>query len=325
MKRYVFDKAGLDVLDFDSSNELHDFKNFPLSSALLTDDQLSLLISKGVWINEAGTTTEVTQCGPDYPNTDLYYIKAQKKRLTGQGCKVAIIDSGCAVNVINPDVAVNFTTYPDIDQPLTANGHGTATTSQIRSQIGTANGCFLYAIQAGVNGIFNEFYQLQVFDYVIEQGIDVISMSYWWSAGVDTPTLRLALQAVIDAGTVVVAAAGNSGTLAETLIPAALPGVVAVNGITEAGGVIWRNSIPPEGGHGITVAVGGVGVYIVNTAGNVTISNGTSFSAPIFTALFANYKEQTGIQDNYVLLDYILNKCIRKEPVLHFGLGSPTY
>lgn len=101
--------------------------------------------------------------------------------------------------------------------------------------------------------------------------------------GPDNPVIATAISAVLERGKLIVAAAGNEGPRAGPAYPAAYPGVIAVAAL-DRDGKPWRHSA--RGQH-IGFAAEGVGLSLAGRNGRAEVFNGTSFSAPIVTAMLA--------------------------------------
>ncbi|WP_460744730.1 S8 family serine peptidase [Mariniluteicoccus endophyticus] len=114
----------------------------------------------------------------------------------------------------------------------------------------------------------------------IDLKVDIINIS---AAGTGSPEYERAISDAIDAGIVVVAAAGNSGSSASRPYPASYPGVIAV-GMTDARDVAHPQSQSHERLK-VTVAAPGVDVLVPNPSspsGGAAwqTDTGTSFAAP---------------------------------------------
>ena len=209
---------------------------------------------------------------------------------------VAVIDSGVMsthedlVGRIAPG-AVNF-----VDSSGTGDGkgHGTNVAGIIAAETGNAKGI------AGVTGTLDvSILPIKVFDaagngctssmlvqaitYAIAQNVDVINMSL---GGVEYSAAEAqAVRNAIAAGIVVVAAAGNDGITAYSY-PASYPGVISVGAVTSSGAIAYFSN------HNDKVTVTAPGTNILSTAhdGSYEYASGTSFSAPIVSAIAAVIK-----------------------------------
>lgn len=117
-------------------------------------------------------------------------------------------------------------------------------------------------------------------DFVAALEARVINLSL---TGPDNPVISVAIVAVQERGKLIVAAAGNQGPRARPVYPAAYPGVIAVAAL-DRDGKPWRHSA--RGEH-IEFAAEGVGLSLAGRNGQAEVFSGTSFSAPIVTAMLA--------------------------------------
>jgi subtilisin family serine protease len=118
--------------------------------------------------------------------------------------------------------------------------------------------------------------------------VDVINMSF--GAPGRSSFLEAAIKSAVNAGIVVVAAAGNTGS--EVLIePAAAPGALAVSAVDDAGDMVWWSSF----GDWIGLAAPGVDILTTSLAPGPVASfatvSGTSFAAPFVAGVAALVKD----------------------------------
>lgn len=337
MNRYIIEKKGLELLALETldaceqlgkekiiTNEQLHFKQLPFASVLLTEQQVDILEQAGFKPQLEKRDSDVSlTIGKTYEKVRSSYYKAQKQTLTGKGVKVGVLDSGCNTAVVPCEFTQNFAD----GNPFTdVFGHGTKVTSIIKHPtMGLAPDCEMHHVKAiGDVGTMTESAALAALDYALDNSLDVLNLSWTFN----TPSTNTAIASAIAAGIVVVAASGNSSTEVQTLIPAALPGVVAVNTISEEGGANNFNILPNTSvvdGHGITVACGGWETEVYTSAGVYTLDWGTSFAAPFFTGVFAVYKEQLQETDNYRILNHVLSRCMKTSYPKYFGVGTPTF
>ena len=156
---------------------------------------------------------------------------------TGQGVKVAILDTG--IDIDHLDLAVSggvnvlgpFRTEKYNDD----NGHGTHVAGIVAARdneigvVGVAPNAKLYAVKAfNRKAIGFDSDIIDGIDWSITNGMQVINMSF---GGSDNASLHQAIQAAYNAGIVMVAAAGNEG---DDFIhyPARYPETIAVSATT---------------------------------------------------------------------------------------------
>lgn len=122
-------------------------------------------------------------------------------------------------------------------------------------------------------------------DRAIEMDVDIINIS---QQGTDTVAYQDAITRAIDAGIVVVAAAGNQGDEGPAPYPASYPGVIAV-GMTDSNDVAHESS-QSHPDLEVTVAAPGVDVLAANPSGGGQSwekATGTSFATPIVSGTVA--------------------------------------
>lgn len=207
--------------------------------------------------------------------------------------RVGMVDG--PVNVDHPSLAgANITVESVVSSNrMPSANHGTAVAALIVGQddagvlSGFAQGARLFAVsafaqrdtgeEAGVEQI------AEAIDRLVGRGVDVINLSI---AGPQNLALGRAVTAAAERGVVMVAASGNNQR-PNVAWPAAAPEVIAVTAIDAA----RRRFRRANTGTQVEFAAPGVDVYTAraNGAGYMT---GTSFAAPIVTALAARHIAQ---------------------------------
>jgi subtilisin family serine protease len=182
------------------------------------------------------------------------------------------------------------------DRPESSAGHGTAVASMLVGRRGgaapgLAPEARLVAVDAfhtGGGGDMTDAFDLaRAIDLLATQDVRIINMSL---TGPQNAVLGAAVAAIQSRGSIVVAAAGNDGPRAKPLYPAAYPGVVAVAAV-EATGTPWRRSA--RGDH-IAFSAEGVGIALAGRAGGAEPHSGTSFAAPVVSAMLAGEQARAG-------------------------------
>ncbi|WP_241154368.1 S8 family serine peptidase [Staphylospora marina] len=205
------------------------------------------------------------------------------------GIKIAIVDTG--VDLTHPDLAAKIVggwDFVDNDAvPQDGNGHGTgvagvaaAITHNAVGIAGTAPRASILPVRvldnSGSGTVANVVAGIR---YAADQGAQVINISLGSSIG--STALQQAIQYAWNKGSVLVAAAGASGSTAPTY-PAAYPEVIAVACTTQ------NDTLCSFSNYGSWVDVGAPGVNITTTVpGGYATYSGTSYSAGIVSGVAA--------------------------------------
>ncbi len=229
---------------------------------------------------------------------------------TGKGIRIAVIDTGIAIAGSGHTPASRFSAYnvlpADDGYPVGQYDceHGTKVATLIGAQQSGSRTSFQgIAPDAEIIGI-RALYNLQgqsmdgsiaAVRAAIEMDVDVINISQ--AANVNRGEYAEAIQAALDAGIVVVAAAGNVSGMrgAPIAYPAAYPGVIAV-GMTDRADVVHPDSFAMPGY--ISIAAPGAGTMALGPSsedfGQVyfPLDYGTSYAAPIVSGVVALMLEQ---------------------------------
>jgi len=120
-------------------------------------------------------------------------------------------------------------------------------------------------------------------DWLLEKKVDVINLSL---TGPSNRLLEVAINKVVDAGIVVLAAAGNDGPMATPKYPAAYSSVIAVTAVDSRG----RAFRMANRGDYLALAAPGVNLRHAQPGRGYTVSSGTSFAVPFVTAVAALLK-----------------------------------
>jgi type VII secretion-associated serine protease mycosin len=207
------------------------------------------------------------------------------------GRTIAVIDTG--VDLTHPDLLAHlagpgydFTVAGGVPGAQDQNGHGTmvagiaaATTDNVLGVAGAAWDARLLPVRVlDGNGAGSDLTVAQGIDYAIAQHVQVINLSLGGYGS--TSLLQDAVKRAVDAGIVIVAAAGNlsgSTQFKEPVYPAAYPGVLGVGATDHAGRAVYFTL------HGPWVDVAAPGSQIRSTAlgGGYATGDGTSFASPL--------------------------------------------
>ncbi|MFW5746360.1 MAG: S8 family peptidase [Nanoarchaeota archaeon] len=182
-------------------------------------------------------------------------------------------------------------------------GHGThvagiaaATWNNSAGIAGVCPGCSLMPLRAGDQGFINLSMAILAIDYAVQNGADVISMSY--GAAEEYEPERLALQQAYDNNVALVAAAGNDGT-DDLLYPASYNMVISVASVDNESTRSWFSSY----GDAVAVAAAGSQIYSTYPSATYAYSSGTSMAAPFVAGALGLYLSL--FEENYVNVSQI--------------------
>lgn len=211
--------------------------------------------------------------------------------------KIAILDSGVDYNT-DMNIAETISLVPGKEEinPLfmDASGHGTCVAGLVAAKDN----------KDGITGVdpYAEIYSIRVLDddncspisrviegiyMAIERKVDIINMSF----GVNSysKALEMAVRDALDAGILVIAAAGNSGSAEKAGMdstvqyPAAFDGVLAVGSVDKSGEVADSSATGSE----IDLVAPGELVRSTGMFGSEIVTSGTSLAAPQVTGAAA--------------------------------------
>ena len=222
--------------------------------------------------------------------------------MRGTGVTVAVIDSGICTE--HPDFCQeNLLEDYDLANAGVDGWHGTFVAGVIAAQVGNGLGTdgvapdvTLLPIGITKNGDATIARLIQAIDYAVEQGVDVINISMGSKAR--NESLEEACTRALDAGIIVVAAAGNydaweSQSSSTYMYPASFDGVVSVSACKQDGtGAVFDSSYSYFNDK-ITVAAPGTGIQSLDPGGGTAVKNGTSFAAPVVAAMAAMAKQRS--------------------------------
>lgn len=266
--------------------------------------------------------------------------------LTGKGVKVAVIDYAVGhnhamdiaggVSLVSP---VNYTQPPSDITSYLDQRHGTQCASLICGKPiydatngiigGTAPDVELYGVKySGDNDISD---RAGAINWCIANDIDIISISMTWYGDPDPD--GIIWQAALDAGIIVVAAAGNTdAAIVAGDYPACLEGITVVSGLNKSlqrhtfnyGSQVQFSapclSVPTLD---YTLGLGNI------SSGTLGGSNGTSFATPAVAGIIALYKQAFPTKTNDELLKMIADNA-RKingnywDQFVGWGLPQPS-
>ncbi len=157
--------------------------------------------------------------------------------------------------------------------------HGTMVAGMV-DQGSRGQGVSILPLQVGPGPWLDLAAIVEAIDYAVNQGARVINMSF--GASFPYQVLTEAIQHAVQRGVLLVAAAGNSGSLRPSY-PAAYPGVVSVAASNNAGQKTWWSNY----GGTVDFTSPGENVTTTNFGGGTVSVSGTSFSAPFVAGVLA--------------------------------------
>lgn len=262
---------------------------------------------------------------------DVFAMKDTWAETQGEGVTVAVVDSG--VDASHPDLTgqvlkgKDFTGGGDAQEDEV--GHGTSMASLIAGHghgAGNSSGMVglapkakilpLRTIQTERDPNHDETWAAAV-RYAVDHGAKVINLSFSNDGGKTLSDGRAAIAYAQARDVVVVAAAGNDGSIAVDE-PAALPGVVSVGAVDKEGNR-WEGS---NTGKGLALMAPGVEILAANKnrSQGYGLSTGTSDATALVSATAAlvrsKYPDLTAGQ--------VINRLLKSASFLgHKGLKAP--
>jgi hypothetical protein len=270
----------------------------------------------GVAYAEPDWVRRVDACDPDVcwhlqPRPGANVVHAHQGGARGAGRTVAVVDTGVAAGVADLAGRVGarwrckqFTSPSGVRceqaQASPTSSHGTEVASVIAAldndsgTTGVAPDATVvsYRVDLDGGGIPISYLDKALRHIAADDSIDVVNLSLGGSQW--SQTERDAVDAVLDAGKVVVASAGNTGDRIPQY-PAAFPGVISVGATDDAGEIASFSSFGK-----VDVVAPGDCVAVVelpgfdqargcpgDTEAGVAFNSGTSFAAPIASGLLA--------------------------------------
>ena len=227
--------------------------------------------------------------------------RAWELGITGSGINVSIIDSG--INPSHPDIAGRVIRWIDFvgsqALPYDDFGHGTHVAGTVagNGSGGTTTGVAPDSNLFGVKvldgaGSGDERDVISGIEWSIENKADIISMSLgssqtWTTPNCDSddPAMATAIYNAINAGSVVVVAAGNSASGVSS--PGCIGGAIAVGAVYSSDTITYfsgRGSAMAD--HGLVAP--GYSINSLNMTGGYIIKSGTSMATPHVSGTIAD-------------------------------------
>lgn len=299
----------------------HRFKRIPAVEAELTQAEVAQLkTDPSVKTVEKNHTAYALQTVP-YGIPQVKADQVHSTGVTGQGVKVAVLDTGIDPNHedLNVRGGVSFVggNYSD------RNGHGTHVAGTIAALdngigvIGVAPDAELYAVKVLDNSGSGSYSGIaQGIEWAVDNGMDVINMSLGGSA--DSEVLRSAVQYAYNSGVVVVAAAGNSGAGSDTVgYPAKYPEAIAVAAVDSNNNRASFSSTGPA----VELSAPGVSVLSTVPRNRYASYSGTSMASPHVAGVAALVKSANPSLSNVQIREAMNQTAIPLGPANEYGNG----
>ena len=215
-----------------------------------------------------------------------------ERPIVGRSIRIAVVDTG--IDYTHPDLAPNFRGGYDFvnndNDPMDDQWHGTHVAGTVAAAkngfgvVGVAPEVELYGLKVlAANGSGSFSSVIAALDWAIQNKIQVVNLSLG-SSGDPGKTVRQAFTNAYQAGLVIVASAGNSGSGADTVgFPAKYDSVIAV-GSTTSNDV--RSSFSSTG-PAVELTAPGTAIYSTDLGGGYYTASGTSMAAPHVAGLAA--------------------------------------
>lgn len=187
---------------------------------------------------------------------------------------VGIIDGAVAPGALPANVTLERASFAAA-KPAT-NDHGSA----VAALLAAAGVSHVYAADIFNGRNASAAAMVRALDWMADREVPVINISL---SGPPNPIVHQIIKIMHGRGHVIVAAVGNGGPAAPALFPGAYPEVIAVTAVDSQGNIYRRASRGPQ----TMLAAHGVNVAAVDARGTPRAVSGTSFAAPVVSALLA--------------------------------------
>ncbi len=217
---------------------------------------------------------------------DAEIVHSQNK---GRGVKVAILDTGIDLDHRDLRIAGDVTFVPETTSGDDDHGHGTMVAGVVaaldnnRGVVGVAPEVELYSVKVlNKNGSGVMSVVLAGIEWAVDNNMQVINMSFGGIMGWPSSVIE-AVEKAYQAGTVLVAGAGNGGDQGRIYAPARFEPVIAV-GATDQNDT--RTSFSCTGPT-LELMAPGAGILSTSRGGGYSGGSGTSFATPHVTGIAA--------------------------------------
>lgn len=309
----LFDALGIALVDAGSLSADPDRRD-ALRSAADASDERVIALEPEQYMRALGAT--LSSEGTPQPDLQamtwgLQLTQAWKSRASGAGIRVAMLDTGFDLG--HPDFAgrpILASSFVPGSPVHDHHGHGTHTTGTACGPLHPPGTARRYGIASGATllvgkvlndaGWCEEGWVLAGIDWALRNGADLVSLSLGWHVGLGE-TFKQAFEqagaAALDAGCLVIAAAGNDGD-APVYRPANCPSIFAVGALDNAQKRAEFSCLGLNAGGG-EVDIAGPGVAVYSSAPmpeRYRVMQGTSMATPHVTGCAALWAEDHGLR-----------------------------
>ena len=266
------------------NGDIEEIKNLPYVKNIIPNSIISINLDESLPLIEAGEIWN--------------YHDIDGKSLTGEGIKIAIADTG--INYNHPDLEDRYLggyDYVNSDNdPMDDHGHGTHCASIALGSgkysnykyVGVAPMANYYSYKViGSNGKGSSAWLLAAFEQAVADDVDIISLSLGDNSSSANPddVLSQAADTAVEAGVIVVAAAGNDGEDGHINSPGCARKVICVGASNGDGIASFSSRGPVEWGDGNylekpDLVAPGVGILGANKKTGHISRSGTSMATP---------------------------------------------
>lgn len=234
---------------------------------------------------------------------------------------IAVIDTGITLHKqLIPHLVMGKNVIEGNENVTDNNGHGTMVAGVIADIAGKLP-VQIIPIKAADSKELKVSNIVKAIDYAIEQNVDIINLSF--GASSIHPVEQQAIQAAIDAGILVISAAGNSGDN-QVFYPASYDGVISVGAIDDQEKRAQFSTVNEY----VDFVAPGVNIvtYNNNLLNPLTSVGGTSFASPYFAGILAALNTLYIEYDNEIdaLLPFAKDLGVKgKDPEYGYGFIQP--
>jgi minor extracellular protease Epr len=312
------------------------FKNLSVISGEVPVDAISYLKKdRDILSVEVDQRVQLKGQVADWGIQSINAQAAWQSRYTGKGINIAVLDTGISPHV-DLVLAGGGSMTPYTNSYYDDNGHGTHVAGIIGARnndigtVGVAPEANLYAVKVlDQNGTGYLSDILAGIDWAITNKMDILNLSLGLSH--ESVALEQTVDKAYSAGMMVVAAAGNSGTVdgsGNTVeYPARYDSVIAVAAIDNLNQRGFFSSTGDE----IEISAPGVNVVSTYLNNHYAMMSGTSMAAPYVSGTLALLKQQNPLMSNSQLRELLKSTTVDlgikgKDPLFGFGLvQGPTF